>query len=213
MAIRLAVAEDQRMVRELLVTLLVREPDIEVVGQAATGHEAIELASSLRPDVLVLDIGLPEMDGVEVTRTLKNAQPRLRILALSIHTETHFIKQMLRAGADGYMVKSAALTELVPAIRIVAGGKMYLSPEIAREALGDFLAPHSGAERGSDLGLREKQVLALLAGGKRSAEIAAQLHISVATVEAHRRNIMRKLGLHTIAELTKYALRSGLTSL
>jgi DNA-binding NarL/FixJ family response regulator len=212
MTIRLAVAEDQRMVRELLVTLLVREADIEVVGEAASGPQAIEISANLRPDVLVLDIGLPEIDGMEVTRTLKSMQPGLRILALSIHAEKQFVNEMLKAGADGYMVKSAALTELVPAIRIVAQGKLYLSPEVARDALGDLLAPRSAAEA-SGLGLREKQVLALLSGGKRSSEIAAQLHISVATVEAHRRNIMRKLGLHTVAELTKYALRHGLTSL
>jgi two-component system NarL family response regulator len=210
---RLAIAEDQRMIRELLVALLLREPDIEVVGEARTGPEALELAGSLHPDVLVLDISLPDIGGVEVTRTLKKTQPGLKILALSIHTEKHFIKEMLKAGADGYLVKSSALTELVQAIRIVAEGKMYLSPDIARETVSDFLSPHPAAENNGVLGLREQQVLALLAGGKRTSEIAAQLHISVATVEAHRRNIMRKLDLHTVADLTKYAIRNGLTSL
>jgi two-component system NarL family response regulator len=213
MTTRLAIAEDQRLIRELLIAMLVREPDFEVIGEAATGPEAIKLANKLRPDVLLLDIGLPELDGVAVTRTLKKTQPALRILALSIHTEKHFIEEMLRAGADGYMVKAAALSELVYAIKIVAQGKLYLSPEVARSALSDFLSPPSATEIASNLSMREKQVLALMAGGGRSAEIAKRLHISVSTVEAHRRNITRKLGLHTIAELTKYALRNGLTSL
>ena len=208
MAIRLAIAEDQRMVRELLSALLVREPDLEVVGEAATGTEALALAAQLRPDVLVLDIGLPDVDGIEVARTVKRSLPGVRLLALSVHGERRFVQQMLDAGADGYVVKAAALEELVQAIRVVAQGNVYLSPEITRAALrGD------GTDEEAALGARERQVLALLAEGKRSAEIAAGLHISPATVEVHRRNIMRKLGLHTIAELTKYAIRKGLTSL
>ena len=208
MAIRLAIAEDQRMVRELLSALLVREPDLEVVGEAATGTEALALAAQLRPDVLVLDIGLPDVDGIEVARTVKRSLPGVRLLALSVHGERRFVQQMLDAGADGYVVKAAALEELVQAIRVVAQGNVYLSPEITRAALrGD------GTDEETALGARERQVLALLAEGKRSAEIAAGLHISPATVEVHRRNIMRKLGLHTIAELTKYAIRKGLTSL
>ena len=213
MSIRLVIAEDQRMIRELLAALLLREPDFEVVGEAGTGLEAIALAGSLRPDILVLDIGLPEIDGIEVTRRLKKAQSDLRILVLSVHTGKQFIRDMLQAGADGYVVKSSALGELVHAIRVVAQGKLYLSPDVAREALGDLTFPLDVAREPSPLGLREKQVLALLAAGKRSSEIAAQLHISLATVEAHRRNIMRKLDLHTVPELTKYAIRNGLTSL
>lgn len=208
MAIRLAIAEDQRMVRELLSALLVREPDFEVVGEAATGTEALALAAQLRPDVLVLDIGLPDVDGIEVARTVKRSLPGVRLLALSVHGERRFVQQMLEAGADGYVVKAAALEELVQAIRVVAQGNVYLSPEITRAALRGDAAGEETA-----LGARERQVLALLAEGKRSAEIAAGLHISPATVEVHRRNIMRKLGLHTIAELTKYAIRNGLTSL
>ena len=208
MAIRLAIAEDQRMVRELLSALLVREPGFEVVGEAATGGEALALAAQLRPDVLVLDIGLPDVDGIEVARTVKRSLPGVRLLALSVHGERRFVQQMLEAGADGYVVKAAALGELVQAIHVVAQGNVYLSPEITRAALRG-----EAAGEGAALGARERQVLALLAEGKRSAEIAAGLHISPATVEVHRRNIMRKLGLHTIAELTKYAIREGLTPL
>jgi two-component system NarL family response regulator len=208
MTIRIAIAEDQRMLRELLSALLVREPGFEVVGAAATGAEALALAVKLAPDVLVLDIGLPDVDGIEVARSLKKTPGALKLVALSIHAERPVVQQMLRAGADAYVVKSSALEELVQAIRAAVDGKLYLSPEITREALAEA-APEGMAALGS----RERQVLALLAEGKRSSEIGTRLHISTATVEAHRRNIMRKLGLHTVAELTKYAIRKGLTSL
>jgi two-component system NarL family response regulator len=208
MPIRIAIAEDQRMVRELLAALLARERDFQVVGQAASGREAIDMAGRLAPDVLLLDIGLPDLDGIDVARALRRGSSPVKLLALSIHAERHAVQQMLHAGADGYVVKTSALQELVQAIRAVAEGKLYLSPEIAREAL-----PESAAEEGVPLAARERQVLALLAEGRRSSEIGRKLGISTATVEAHRRNIMRKLGLHTVAELTKYAVRKGLTSL
>ena len=206
--IRIAIAEDQRIVRELLAALLAREADVSLVGAVGTGAEAIALAAEQHPDVLVLDIGLPDMDGVQVTRSVKETAAPPKVLALSVHDSRFFVQQMLRAGADGYVVKSAALPELVQAIRVVASGRVYLSPDIARAALAT-----SAPDEGTGLASRERQVLALLAEGKRSTDIASELRISVATVEAHRRNIMRKLGLHTVAELTKYAIRTGLTSL
>ena len=205
--VRIAIAEDQRIVREMLAALLAREADLSLVGAVGTGGEAIALAAREHPDVLVLDIGLPDIDGAQVTLAVKQAAAPPKVLALSVHDSRFFVHQMLRAGADGYVVKSAALAELVQAIRIVASGKVYLSPDIARKALAATLGETTV------LGSRERQVLALLAEGKRSSEIAGELHISLATVEAHRRNIMRKLGLHTVAELTKYAIRAGLTSL
>ena len=209
MSIRIEVAEDQRLTRELLVGVLAREADFEIVAEASTGREAIALAQSSRPDIVILDIALPDLDGMEVARTLRKARPELGILALSVHEEPYFVQQMLRAGADGYVVKSAAVGELVQAIRSVRQGRMYLSPAVTRYAIGGTLAPSGGAWR---LSAREREVLALIANGKHSAEIARKLSISVGTVEAHRRNIMTKLGLHTIAELTKYAVREGLTS-
>jgi DNA-binding NarL/FixJ family response regulator len=207
MAVRVVIAEDQTMIRELLAALLAREPGIVVVGEAANGREAIEATRRLAPDLVVLDVGLPDMDGAEVARSLKRLVPGPKVLALSIHTDSRHVRGMLEAGSDGYVVKSSTLSELVRALRAVAEGKVYLSPEIAREALRERLLDEPSA-----LGRRERQVLALLAEGKRSYDIAAQLGISPATVDAHRRNIMRKLGLHTVAELTKYALRKGLTS-
>jgi DNA-binding NarL/FixJ family response regulator len=208
MTIRIAIAEDQRMMRELLSALLARESDFQVVGEAASGREAVALAARLAPDVLLLDIGLPDLGGAEVARTLRRSGTPVKLLALSIHAERHAVQQMLSAGADGYVVKSSALQELVQAIRAVAQGKVYLSPDITREALPDM-----DDEEGAPLAAREREVLALLAEGKRSSEIGRKLGISTATVEAHRRNIMRKLGLHTIAQLTKYAVRKGLTPL
>jgi two-component system NarL family response regulator len=210
MVIRVAIAEDQRMVREALGTLLAREPDITVVGEAASGPEAIALAQAQRPDVLVLDVGLPGIDGIEVTRTLRQGQPELKVLALSVHNQADVVRRMLQAGAVGYVHKSETVSELVRAIRDVMRNYVYLSPRITRHALGEGFG---GAARPHELlSRRERQVLALIAVGKRSNEIAARLHISVATVEVHRRNIMRKLSLHTVAELTRYAIREGLTS-
>jgi len=206
MSIRIAVAEDQRLIRELLVTVLARETDFEVVAEASTGRETIVLAESAHPDVLILDIALPDIDGMEVARAVRKTQPKLPILALSIHEDSYFVREMLRAGADGYVVKSAAMTELVQAIRSVTQGRMYLSPAIARLAVGKAFPDSATLTR------REREVLVLIANGKHSAAIAARLSISVGTVEAHRRNIMTKLGLHSIAELTKYAVREGLTS-
>jgi two-component system NarL family response regulator len=199
------IAEDQRLIRELLAQVLAREADFEVVAQAASGKEAIALVRSAAPDVLVLDVGLPDMSGVEVARVLHNTQPKLGIVTLSMHEEPYFVQQMIQAGAEGYVVKSAALTELVQAIRSVHDGRMYLSPAITRHAVGKAAGPARLSER-------EAQVLALIANGYQSPAIAAKLAISVGTVEAHRRNIMTKLDLHTIAELTKYAVREGLTS-
>lgn len=206
-AVRIVVAEDQRMVRELLVALLDREEGFDVVAQASTGREAIEAVQATAPDVLVLDVGLPDMDGVEVAAAVRSSRPQMRIVAVSIHSDRRFVRLMLQSGVHGYVAKSAAVAELVAAIRAVMQGKGYLSPMLALR-----LEPGDSA-RETRLGARERQVLALLAEGKRSAQIARQLRISVATVEVHRRNIMRKLDLHSVAELTRYAIREGLSPL
>lgn len=207
MSVRIAIAEDQRMIRELLAALLKKQSGFRIVSEAGTGREAVKLAQSKRPDVLILDVGLPDLDGIEVARAVRTGSPQTKILALSIHSDERFVRHMLSAGADGYVVKSGALEELVQAINAVTQGKMYLSPGIARQAL-------RGAPGGSSrLGRRERQVLVLISEGRRSAEIAARLGISAGTVDVHRRNIMQKLDLHSIAELTKYAVREGLTSI
>ena len=208
MVVRVALVEDQRLVRQALGALLAREPGIEVVGEAANGRDAIALAQAKRPDVMLLDISLPEIDGIEVARTLRRLMPELKIIALSIHNEQRFVQEMLAAGAIGYVDKSSAYEELVRAVRAVMQGQIYLSPEVTRSALAPVTAVHKAS-----ISQREREVLALLAAGKRSREIAGHLHLSTATVEVHRRNIMRKLGLRTVAELTHYAIREGLVSL
>ncbi|HEV8107646.1 MAG TPA: response regulator transcription factor [Burkholderiales bacterium] len=206
----MAVVEDQRMMRELLAAVLTKEPGISVVGQAASGAQAIRMVRECAPNVVLLDVGLSDMSGIAVARVLRQAGDAVKLIALSVHSEPRVVDRMLRAGAMGYVLKSAATYEIIEAIRAVADGKVYLSPAVAdaRRHAAVFAEPPV-----SVLGQREREVLARLAEGKRSAEIAAELRISLATVEVHRRNIMSKLGLHSIAELTKYAIRKGLTEL
>jgi DNA-binding NarL/FixJ family response regulator len=211
MSIRVVIVEDQRILRELLCAMLAGEPQTDVVGQAHTGAEALELADRLEPDVVLLDISLPDFDGIAVMQSLRSRHPATRVIALSIHDEPRYVQGMIDAGASGYVVKSATMDELRQAIRAVLRGETYLSAALRQPApeAGTLQEPQTI----SALGRRERQVLSLLAEGKHSAEIAAELAISVGTVDVHRRNIMRKLDLHTIAELTKFAVRKGLTSL
>ena len=211
--IRVLLADDHTVLRMALRLLLTREPDIEVVADVDRGSEAIRLAKELAPDVVVMDIAMPGMDGIGTTRRLLATSPGVRVLALSTHLERHFILQMLEAGASGYVVKSAEGAELLLAIRSVARNRAYLCAEAAAIMVDSVRrnAPDQQAnvER---LGRREREVLTLLAEGKTSQEIASKLNIATGTVIAHRRNISRKLDLHSVAELTKYAIREGLTS-
>jgi two-component system NarL family response regulator len=204
--------EDHRMVREALSQALKKEPDIDIVGEAGDAHEALKLAAKLEPDVIVLDIRLPDVNGMEVAARLKDAGITAKIVALSAFDDKRFVTAMLRAGASAYVTKSAAGTELVRAIRAVAAGQGYFSPEIAG-ALVSELRDRAVAGETVPLARREREVLRLIAEGVRSPAIAAQLHVTVGTVEVHRRNIMRKLGLRTVAELTKHAIREGIVSL
>lgn len=212
MKISVLLVEDHRMVREALRDLLVREPGMAVVGEAGDAREALELARSVKPDVVVLDISLPDVNGIEVAARLRDAGCGARIVALSAFSDKRFLKAMLRAGASAYVTKSAAGTELVRAIRAVAAGQGYFSPEIAGTLAAEM---HDQASEGETpiLTRREREVLRLIAEGTRSTAIGAQLHVSVATVEVHRRNIIRKLGLRTVADLTKYAIREGIVAL
>jgi two-component system NarL family response regulator len=212
MMTRVFLIEDHRMVREALCEVLAKERDIEVVGQAGQAAEALEQVRCLTPDVVVLDIRLPDLNGIEVAARLRDAGVKSKIVALSAFSDKRFVTAMLRAGAQAYVTKSAAGTELVRAIHAVAGGEGYFSPEIARTLASEVRDGQQGGEP-TPLGRREREVLRLIAEGVRSPGIAQQLHVSVATVEVHRRNIMRKLGLRTVAELTKHAIREGIVSL
>jgi DNA-binding NarL/FixJ family response regulator len=212
MTTRVFLIEDHRMVREALCEVLMKDPQIEVVGQAGDAADGLGRVIELQPDVVVLDIRLPDLNGIEVAARLRDAGVTARIVALSAFSDKRFVMAMLRAGAAGYVTKSAAGTELVRAIQAVAGGEGYFSPEIAK-ALAAEVRDGSQAPDTAPLGRREREVLRLIAEGVRSPGIASQLHISVATIEVHRRNIMRKLGLRTVADLTKYAIREGIVSL
>lgn len=213
--VRVVLADDHRMLRDALRLLLDAESDIEVVGEAGCGREALALVENLAPQILVLDNGLPDMTGIDVARLLRAAHAPVKIVALSEHSGRHCVQEMLRAGALGYVTKTAAGKELMRAIRAVAQGQSFFSPEVARSLVGDYGCA-CGAERHDPpptcLGARERDVLKLVADGQHSPAIAARLGIAVSTVDVHRRNLMRKLDLHTVASLTKYAVREGLTS-
>lgn len=210
MPITVLLVEDHRLVREALRETLDKEPDIQVIGEAGDANSAFERARSLNPDLVVLDIGLPDLNGIEAaTRLKERAGVEPKIIALSAYADRRFVTEMLRAGASSYVTKSSAGTELVRAIRAVAAGETYICPEVAG-ALVSAMRDGPGKAEAPRLSRREREVLRLIAEGIRSPSMAEQLHISLGTVEVHRRNIMRKLGLRSVAELTRYAVREGL---
>jgi DNA-binding NarL/FixJ family response regulator len=218
MSIRILLADDHRILREGLRSLLTQQPDMEVAGEAASGEEAILMARRLRPDVVIMDVVLPGMGGVEATRRIRAELPATRVIGLSMHSDRRYVSQMLRAGALGYLVKDSAFEELNLAVRTVVAGRPYLSAVITGSLVDDFVRQTSAPERPAAsplevLTTRETEVLRLLADGKRVKEIAGMLAISVKTVESHRQNIMDKLEIHSTIELTRYALREGLASI
>jgi two-component system NarL family response regulator len=213
MTIRLVLADDHRLVREAVRDTLAREADFEVVGEAGDGAAALRLIDTCHPDVLVLDITLGDRSGIEIARTLRASGSTVKIVALSAHQDRRFVGAMLAEGVQAYVAKASAGSELVRAIRAVMQGEACFSPEIAAMlagALTDTLDESAKPER---LGRRETEVLVLVAQGVRSLEIASRLHIAPSTVDVHRRNLMRKLDLHSVAELTQYAIRAGLVEL
>lgn len=213
MSIRLMLVDDHKILREALRTILEKEADLSVVAEAADGDGAIEAARRTGPDIVVMDIGLPGLNGIEATRRLLADNPSIKVLALSTFADRRMVMQMLDAGASGYVVKAAGAEEFLRGIRALAQGKTYLCQEVAGAVVDAARGGPSHAGRAKEaLGRRESEVLTLLAEGRTSPEIADRLHIATSTVEVHRRNIMRKLGLHSVAELTKYAIRNGLTT-
>jgi len=212
MAIRLLLVDDHAVVRTGLRMLLENEEDIEIVGEAGTGREALSLIEQLHPDLILMDIGLPDMTGIEVTRQVKQKWPDAAVVALTIHEDEEYFFQMLQAGANGYVPKRAAPEELLTALRTAADGGVYLYPSLAKLLVRDYLSGEREAVPGALDGLteREQEVLAHLAEGATNQEIAETLNISPKTVARHRENIMRKLNLHSRAELVKYAIRKGI---
>jgi DNA-binding NarL/FixJ family response regulator len=215
MSVTILLVDDHRMMREGLRLVLDQEQELEVAGEAANGREAVELAGQLQPDIVVMDIGMPDLNGMEATRKIRQNSPHSRVIALSTYSDKRYVLGMLEAGASGYVLKSAAAEELVRAIQQVIQGQTYLSPGLMDTVLQQYLERMAlaGAAGGRILGPREREVLQLIAEGKTSKEVAAHLYISVKTVDMHRQNIMNKLNLHSVAELTKYAIREGLTRL
>jgi len=213
--IKVLLADDHKIVRDGLRTLLEKHADIAVLGEAEDGREALQLAGKLSPDVVVMDIAMPELNGIEATRQILSEHPGIKIVALSMHSDKRFVSEMLKAGASAYLLKDCAFEELITAIRTIMKGKIYLSPGIAGVVLADYIRSDRKSEPSvfSQLSDREREVLQLMAEGKTTKEVAAHLNVSIKTVETHRTNIMTKLDIHSIAELTKYAVREGLTSL
>jgi two-component system response regulator NreC len=213
MTIRLVLVDDHFVVRTGLRMLLEDEPDVQIVGEAGTARQAIEIMEDLHPDVVLMDIGLPDLSGIDAAREIKRLHPKIAIVALTIHEDEQYFFRMLEAGASGYVPKRAAPEELLTAIRAAASGEVYLYPSLAKLLVRDFLAhdPQAKTQPALDgLTSREEEVLACLAEGLSNDEIAEKLSISPKTVARHRENIMSKLNLHTRTELVKYAIRKGI---
>jgi two-component system response regulator NreC len=209
-------ADDHEIVRAGLRSLLERHEDVKIVGEAGTGAEAVKLAAQLRPDVVLMDVSMGDMDGVEATRRIKELTPEVNVLALTVHEEEAYFFEMLTAGASGYVPKRASPQILLTAIAIVAEGEIFLHPAVAGTLVQEYLrnGRPGGTKRVYDgLTPRQREVLTLIAEGLSNQEIAEQLGISVRTVERHRENIMERLNLHSRVELVKYALRKGLIAL
>ena len=212
--IRIMLVDDHTMVREALRTVLEQDSGMQVVAEVGDGETALRMAEELAPDVVVMDIALPGQSGIEITRRLLAAHPEIKVLALSTYLDRRIVQQMLDAGARGYIVKSAAGAELKQGIRSVVEGRSYLCPQVTSLVTDSLRSRRSPAGDPDDqpLSRREIQVATLLAEGKSAPDIAAELHISPSTVDVHRRNLMRKLKLHNVVDLTKYAIRTGLVS-
>lgn len=206
--IRILLADDHAVVRQGFKMILGAQPDMEIVGEAGNGREALELATGLKPDVVVMDVAMPELNGIEATRRLADTVPHARVLALSMHKDSVYVREILRAGARGYLLKDSVAADLVSAVRAVAGGEGYISPAVSNAVLDDYRKHVTNPV--DLLTSREREVLQMLAEGKTNKEIATVLNLSVYTVDAHRGRIMEKLNLHSINELVRFAVRSGL---
>jgi DNA-binding NarL/FixJ family response regulator len=207
---RILLADDHTVVRRGFALILSKEPDQEIVGEARNGREAVELAEKLQPDVVVIDVSMPELNGIEATRRISDHCPRTRVLALSMHRDAVYVREILRAGARGYLVKDADDDTFLVAVRAVARGEAYLSPSVADAVLSDY---RKHVTNPIDLlTSREREVLQMIAEGKTNKEIANILELSVYTVEAHRGKIMEKLNLHNTGDIVRFAIRNGLIS-
>ena len=212
MSIKVILADDHAILRHGLSKAFEKEQDIDVVGQANNGHSTIELVRELSPDAVIMDIGMPDLNGIEATRRIAKDYPKVKVIGLSMHSSDKYVREMFKAGASGYLLKNCPFEELVEAVKIVVSGKTYISPSVGDMVVKEYIGKPGQEESAfSVLSLREREVLQLLAEGKTTKQVGNRLHISPKTVEAHRLRIMDKLGIDNIAKLTKYAIQEGLT--
>lgn len=207
-AIKILLADDHTIVRQGLKLILSANSDMEIAGEAANGREAVDLAQRVKPDVVLMDVAMPELGGIEATRRMVEANPRVRVLVLSMHKEAVYVREILKAGARGYILKDAIDTELLHAVRSVARGDGYISPAVSGALLSDYR--QNVTDPADLLSNREREVLRLIAEGKTNKEIASRLNLSVYTVDSHRAKIMEKLNLHSTGELVRFAIKHGL---
>jgi DNA-binding NarL/FixJ family response regulator len=214
MHIKVLIADDHQIMREGLRSMLEKEPWITVVGEAEEGRTALRLVRKLAPDVIIMDLAMPDLNGIEATRQILAEFPEIKVIGLSMHDDRRFILNMVKAGAKGYLLKDSAFKDLVKAIRVVIANKTYLSSEITDIVVKDYLATSTSEESSAFnlLSPREREVLQLIAEGRNTNQIAEHLHVSIKTVETHRAQLMAKLKVKGVAELTKYAIREGLTT-
>ena len=208
--LRIVIADDHTLVRAGLITLMARMQDMEVVGEAGDGREALKLVRDLHPDIALLDIAMPGLNGLEAAERIHNEVPKTKVIILSMHAKEEYVAQALKAGASGYLLKDAATTELDLALKVVAQGQFYLSPSISRQVVDSYL--HGGPTGLDLLTPRQREILQLVAEGKSTREIAELLHLSVKTVETHRAQLMDRLDIHDVAGLVRYAMNKGLVS-
>lgn len=213
--IRVILADDHNIVRDGISYILEREPDISVIAQAENGRAAVKLATELSPDVVLMDMGMPEMNGIEATRRIVDEMKKCNVVILSMYSDKRFVKQALAAGAKGYLLKGCAGAELISAIRAVADNELYVCSKIVEVIVNNYVKQTHGDISAStaDLTAREREVLQLIAEGKNTKEIAFMLEIGIKTVETYRQQLMKKLNIFSVASLTKYAVREGMTSL
>ena len=215
MTIRVLLVDDHELMRQGLRSILDREEHVEVVGEAASGREAVELARTLAPDVVVMDVAMKDLNGIEATRQIRAECQDVKVLALSSHSDSRYVSAILDAGACGYVLKANAYDDLRRALEAARQGKSYLCPDVTQAVVGASLRRTEGSTDSAHASLspREREVLQLLAEGLTSPQIGKRLFVATTTIDTHRRNVMRKLGIHSVADLTKYAIREGLTPL
>ena len=209
---RVLIADDHPLIRSGLRALLARERDFEVVGEAADGYQALELVEQLKPDVVMLDVSMPRLNGIDVAQKISEKIPSTRVIIVSIHSDEGYVLRALKAGAKGYLLKASPEDDILNAVRAVAAGQAFLSPEISRLLVEEYVREmrFRGVEDSYDLlSIREKEILQLLASGSTNRQVAELIHVSLATVETHRTNIFQKLGIHSLPELILYAVRKG----